>query len=164
MATEPTTLYCTLQQIERRASAEAVELRTDDDAGAINACIVEATIEVNGYCERGYSIVALAASNWASQRCLDIAMWFLCSRRLEPVPTTVQQRYDRALKELDEVSKGTRQISDAPQRKAGIPRLSNQTVKRYPHPHIVTTRHNSTGKPSGYIPPDDRRDYDPEPS
>ena len=52
-------------------------------------------------------------------------------------------------------------LPDAATRKAAAPTLSNQRVRVWPVPHVVNTRHNSTGNPQGYDGNADPSDYNP---
>jgi len=155
-------VYTTSTKLQKRLSSTGVSLRLDDDATAVTQVIEEATIEVNGYCQLLYPISELAASDWVCLKCTDIAMWFLCARRNNPVPQVVQDRYDKALADLERVRAGSLQIPDAGMSKAAVPVLSNQRVRLWPFPHVVTERSQSTGTPEGYTGNDDPVEVSPQ--
>jgi phage gp36-like protein len=154
-------VYTDRAQIQGRVSTVGTALRLDDNAGAITQVIEEATTEVNGYCLLLYSAAQLAASYWVRQRATDIAVWFLCARRNNPPPKVVQQRYEKALEDLERVRLGVLVIPDAAQSKAAAPVLSNQRVRLWPFPHVVTEPSQSTGTPTGYTGNEDPVDIDP---
>lgn len=159
----PDTLYTTRAKIERRISQVATDLRIDDDLEAIDDVIEEATTEVNGYCLIRYSETQLGNSEWVALKCLDIAVFYLCMRRLNTAPQSAQVRYEKAIEDLKAVEKG-KHIPDAATRKAAAPVLSNHRVRLWPHPHVATTPHNSTGDPQGYPQATDPSDFEPNPN
>lgn len=156
------TPYTTAPAIQTRISSAGVSLRVDHDATATAQCISDASTEINGYCQLLYSVEALAASAWVELKARDIAVYFLCLLRNNPVPQVVQARYDKAIKDLERVQAGGVQIPDAAMRRAAVPTLSNQRVRLQPVPQVVTVTGLSTypaGQPSGYVQhTDDRSD------
>jgi phage gp36-like protein len=154
---------CTRARLEQRMSVLGVDLRTDDDPDALTATMNDAWVEVLGYVSNLYSDAQLGASEWVVLRWVDICTMYLCERRLNSAPHSAQRRYDKAIKDLEAAGMGVLHIPGAATRKALAPTLSNQRVKLWPHPHIVTTPHNSTGNPDGYTQPVDPQDYEPEP-
>lgn len=150
MAVSPT--YTTQTKIERRISSTGVSLRIDDDANSLTSTIEDATTEVNGYCQLLYTTTALAASEWIAMKTTDIALYFLCMRRANPVPHSVQVRYDKAIADLEKVHSGVWLVPDAPTRQAAVPTLSNQRVRLQPIPRTVTEMGRSTGTQEGYKP------------
>lgn len=153
--------YSTRQKLENRLSQVGVDLRIDDDISTATECLNEATIEVQGYCLRSYSDAQLLQSNWVKLKTTDIATYFLCTRRANDVPGSVKDRYDKAIADLEKVMMAAMTIPDAAQRGTNAPTLTNQRVRLWPIPHIVSTDHNSTGTPTGYPRSEDPTDYDP---
>ena len=158
MSTVP---YSTITKVQKRLSTGAVEDRTDDDSDAINDCLLNATLDVQGYLLGLYSDNALRASEWVTLRTTDIALWYLCARRGNPVPGPIQACYDRAIADLVRFSKGTPQIPNTPMLRSTAPVVTNQRVSLWPFPHIVNIPSQSTSKREGYTSNDDRTDIDP---
>lgn len=152
-------VYTTAEKIQRRMSTIAVDLRLDDledqaieQTAAYDQVIEDASVEVNGYCLTTYSAAALAASPWIEKKTRDIAIYFLCLRRLNKAPASVQAEYEKALADLERVQAGEIRIPDAPQSRATVPVMSNQGVRLDPVPHTVVDRNRSTGPvPQGYV-------------
>lgn len=161
MAVSP--VYTTREKLEKRMSAVGVDDRIDDDLTSLTEVIADATVEVNGYCLTQYSATQLAASDWIQKKTLDVACFFLCLRRNNPPPQSVQFMYEKAIADLELVRAGSIRIPDAATRKAAAPTLSNQRVNLWPHPHVVTIPHSSTGNPEGYDQSTDPHDFEPNP-
>jgi phage gp36-like protein len=157
------TPYTTRTKLDQRLSQIGVDLRIDDDVSTADETIEEATVEVQGYLLRLYSDAQLQQSNWVQLKTTDIAAWMLCGRRGNDVPDSVQQRYEKAIADLERVQSGAVTLPDAAMTKAAAPTLSNQRVRLWPVPNIVNTPHNSTGDSQGYTKNDDRSDYNPNP-
>lgn len=153
--------YSTRQKLENRLSQVGVDLRIDDDISTATECLNEATIEVQGYCLRLYSNAQLLASDWVTLKTTDIATYFLCGRRGNDIPPSVQARYEKAIADLEKVQTSAMTIPDAAKSSASAPTLTNQRVRLWPIPHVVSTEHNSTGNPSGYERSEDPTDFDP---
>jgi phage gp36-like protein len=156
-------VYTTQDKIARRISQLGVDLLVDDDIDSVNGAIEDATTEVNGYLELLYSTDQLAGSNWVQMRCTDIAVLFLCERRNNPPPEAAVSRYERAIEQLEEYGTGARPLPDAAMLKSSAPVLSNQRVRLWPFPHVVTEPSQSTGTPAGYAQNTDPADIDPIP-
>jgi phage gp36-like protein len=159
MPLPPITTYCTAADVRNRLSADGVALRTDDASpAALTDALESAAVEVNGYAEPFYEPAALALSNWVRFKARDIAVYLLCLRRNNPVPKSVQARYDKAIKDLEGVRAGWVVVPDAAQRRANTPVLSNMRVASYPVPHPVVVAGTSTGEREGYVQNIDRMD------
>lgn len=145
------TTYCSQADVQARLSAEGVRLRLDDDPTAIADVLENAAIEINERAQTRYPVAALVQSNWVNKKARDIAAFFLCLRRNNPVTKSVQFLYEAAIAALDKVQMGRLNIPDIAEGKASAPVLSNQTVRHWPVPHPVTVSGTSTGTPSGYV-------------
>lgn len=150
------TLYTTSAEISTRVSALGVSLRDDDMPGTgsldgVVGAISDASTELDGYALRIYSPASLAGSAWVRKKCTDIAVYFLCLRRLNDPPRAAQAQYDQALKDLEGVRGGKIAIPDAYERRGLAPELSNVRVGLQPTPRIVVSDNLSTGKDTGYI-------------
>jgi phage gp36-like protein len=144
------TQYCSWSDVQKRISAEAADLRLDDDPSAREDVLDEAAVEVNGYLQLAYEVPSLALSTWVRFRARDIAVYLLCLRRNHPVPNSVQQRYDDAIELLEKVRQGQMRLPDVAEDKASVPVLSNQRVEMIPFPRLKTVTGKSTGSPEGY--------------
>lgn len=153
----------TRTRLERRISADGVDLRIDDDLASLTNVMQEAWTEVLGYCLNRYSETQLAASEWTLLRWTDLAVMNLCERRNNPAPQSVCRKHEKAIADLERVEAGTKNIADCATRKAAAPTLSNQRVRLSPIPNLAVTPHNSTGDAQGYDQKTDPLDFDPNP-
>lgn len=153
------TAYCQKADLELRLSALGVSLRLDDDVTAVDDVIGDASEWINFYCEGRYEQAQLALSLWIKYRCRDIAILFLCIRRLNAIPKSAQFAYDQAIKALEKVQAATMVIPGIEPRKTPGPVLSQPRPVLWPIPHTVIERGRSTGQPEGYSRRDDQ--YEP---
>jgi phage gp36-like protein len=130
-------------------------LRIDDSGASTADAIADASEWVYFYCGTRYSDAALLTSNWIKYRTRDIAVLFLCARRLNAIPKAAQALYDAAIAALEKVQAGTLNIAGVPLRKSAGPVISQPRVQLWPTPHTVIERNRSTGQPAGYTPRDD---------
>lgn len=145
------TPYTTQAKLEQTLSASGVSLRTDDDAtNSITQVIADASVEVNGYCQIRYTVAALSASNWIEKKTRDIALFHIAARRANPVPQSIQVKYEKALADLEKVQQGTFPLPDVAERKEAVPVLSNQRVRQSRVPITVVETGRSTGTAEGY--------------
>lgn len=145
------TAYTTSGAISQRVSADGLSLRVDDSGADINAVIDDASIEADGYALLLYSRTQLSQSDWYAKKVTDLAVYYLCQRRLNAVPDTAQANYDKAIADLEQVKTGFLQIPDCAMRKGLAPRVSNVRSKLYPFPHVVVEPKRSTGTAAGYV-------------
>jgi hypothetical protein len=106
-------VYTDRAQIQGRVSTVGTALRLDDNAGAITQVIEEATTEVNGYCLLLYAPPSSprptgCASGPPTSPCGSCARAGTTRR-----PKVVQQRYEKALEDLERVRLGVLVIPDA---------------------------------------------------
>ena len=147
------TSYITAADLQLELSSSGVTLRVDDDATATAQVIKDGSIECDGYALLKYSRAALAASDWYMLKVKHVAAYYLCTRRANPCPQSVAEKYEKAIKDLEGVRDGSIKIPDAAARKGGAPVLSNQRVADHPVPRVVTEPGRSTGTPEGYTRP-----------
>ena len=143
--------YCTPEDLALYAGDLAVELRTDDveAAAGVAQAIERASADLEMYCFR-YDPVSLAANAWAKSKCLTLALWFLCGRRLNGRPDAVAEEYAEAKEQLLLVQQGKARVPNAPQGKGSVPTLTQQRVDLQRFPGLRTQRPLSTGKAEGY--------------
>jgi len=105
--------YCTEQDIlDRFEDQEIIEL-TNDTPGAtqvgntvISKAISDAEAEINGYCERWYTIPLSPVPQLVTKLCIDIAIYNIYSRRTQMViPEAVSERYKNAVRMLQSIGK-----------------------------------------------------------
>lgn len=144
--------YCTSADVALYASDLAVELRTDDasDVSALAQAVGRASADIEMYCFR-YDPESLALSSWVNSKCITLAVWWLCGRRLNSRPESVQQEYEEAKEQLLAVQKGLAQVPGAPMGKGSVPTLTQQRVDLQRYPGMRTQLPLSTGKAAGYI-------------
>lgn len=146
--------YCTSGDLNLVLSANGVTLRSDDNASAVSDAIDEASAEIDFYCARRYDPAsALATSLWVAKKCRVIAAAMLCTRRANPIPQGISFRYEKAIKDLENIQSGKLQIPLVAGRKTDAPVLSNQRAALSPLPRVVTEMGRSTGTPQGYSQP-----------
>lgn len=172
---EPTTAWCTPEDLMDYLSALGVSLHSDDggrggddgiaspaDATAVEERIcLDATAEVYFYLSARYADSVLSGSRWVKRRVMDFALHALDTRRGDAATPVIQERYDRAHEVLEEIRAGKKNIGNLPLRKArgGVPTVSNQRVRLDPHPRVVTERKRSTGDPRDYVRWDDKTEW-----
>jgi hypothetical protein len=148
--------YTTADRLAKRVSQLGVDLRADHDPDDATAeAIGSASADVVFFCWR-YDPDALSQSDWAAKVATDLAVYYLCALRLNPVPKTVELMYERAYEQLTKVQDGKAVVPDAPAGRGGAPTVTNQRVVLDRYPNIRTERPRSTGVAKGY-----RRRTDP---
>ena len=131
-------LYCTPSNLDAILSPEGVNLRLDDDgAGTVSddeldhmtyEAINQATAEVNLYCLPRYDASAIATSWNANRWTLAIAAAWLCTRRGNGVPKSIQAMCDRAYKQMELILEGKMPL-DVGSRNPDWPAWSNVIVR-----------------------------------
>ncbi len=152
----PTTLnYCTEAEMKRRFSTYGITAYADHDEDGVSDTdvtddsIIRATEEINLYAMQQYSEVGLASSRLIKRWCTDLAVFFHCELRGNPVPESLQREYDRIMAELERVRAGILQIPGLAKRGDLRPSFSNLTVdRRYPRSIIRNVRVTSSEIPS----------------
>lgn len=130
--------YTTQNDIVALMSQEGVDLRLDDDgSGAVSAAelaylttqgISYATSRVNWYCQGRYDNDQLNTSYLVNDWCTRLATYWLCTRRGNPAPKSIQDLRDEAIEEMKEVRNGMGMIPDLGTRNADWPAWSNVRV------------------------------------
>lgn len=144
--------YCTITDLQQRLSSSGVSLRIDDGVGDddVDAAIEEADQEIEQACHYLYTAASLATNTWVKHKAKSIALYFLCIRRGNPAPASVELQYTRALEQLERVRLGQLNIPRAVMSKAAAPTMSNVRPTLRPFPRSVVEKQRSTGKPEGY--------------
>lgn len=131
-------LYTSKEEVESLLSSDGVLLRLDDDQDAANSAgellrintlaVNYATARVNLYLGNRYTSAQLATSwsvhDWATM----IAARWVCRRRTNPVPESLQDAYDEAIAEMTAIRDRLMSLTDIQERQADQPVLSNMTL------------------------------------
>lgn len=136
-------LYTTEAALALKLGQVGVDLRSDDDPTALADVIDEASATVDGHLLSKYTAAALAANREVGHACRAIACMYLCERRGEPPPASVENAYKRYLEWLKAVAAGTVVLPGAA-RVASGPIVSNQRVALDRYPSLVVLRPQST--------------------
>lgn len=159
MATTLTTTYCTLDHVRNRLSSAGVTLRLDDAPPNADEVLDEAAAEIDQYLLRQYTSEELATSRWVKHKAADIAALFLCERRGNPPPSSIEMKAQKAYQILEKILEGQMQVPDIPSRKRTFPVMSNVRTILRPYPRTVVERTRSTGQVSDYVQTSDPYDY-----
>ena len=137
-----------------RMSQIAHDLRLDDETDipdTIAQVIADASVEVLMYCGVLYSVPALQGSAVIEKCTREIAIYYLCLRRLNKPPASVQAQYDKTIEYLEKIQAGKMILPDAAQSRASAPTLSQPGVREDMMPAVVIDSSRSTGPvPVGY--------------
>jgi len=133
--TVPAYVYCVEADVNDLLSQEGVELRLDDDStGAISTTerqvltvkgIYWATSRVNLYLVPRYEASQLATSYIVNEWCTRFAARWLCSRRGNSPPASIEDLYQEAKEEMADVLAGKMQVPDIGARSPEWPLWSN---------------------------------------
>jgi phage gp36-like protein len=114
--------YTTQTLLERAFSASAILRLTDDaktgsiDTARVTEAITQAGHEIDGYCRKQYSVPFATTPPIIEKLATDLAGYYLFRRRLAEVgiPEDVQTLRDQAVKQLEQISKGTLELGIEP--------------------------------------------------
>lgn len=130
--------YTTADDIKALLSDDGVNLRLDDDnSGAINAAeltrlttyaINYATSKINDHAIPRYDAADLATSWTICEWATIIAARWLCARRMNPIPESLQALYDEVREELKALRDGSYTLGDISERVSSAPAWSNVRV------------------------------------
>jgi hypothetical protein len=117
--------------------------------GVVDDCINQATEEIDLYARQRYDQAQLATSTLINRWSVVIAARFLCQRRGNPVPDSIESEWLRIADPTDGllllISKGKRQLPGIPLRADLRPTWSNLAVdRRYQRSTIRVTETNSS--------------------
>jgi hypothetical protein len=145
-------VYVTQTDLEKRAGAQAVSLRLDDDPAAVTEAIADGCAEVDFYLAPRYdpAAAAFAANSWVRRAAVVACLVTLCERRLNSVPKALAAEWERWQAKLELIRTGAAIVPGLAQRKGDVPVLSQPRVRLWPYPRTLTERGRSTGHPAGY--------------
>jgi hypothetical protein len=123
---------CTLTDLQQRISVLGVSLRVDDDPSTVNQCLQRATNRIKFYTADLYDNQVIQddadSGGWTNDRATDLAVYYLCGRRLNPVPVSAKDDYEEAKLELEAVKSDLARIPDVAMRHTSAPTFSNVSV------------------------------------
>lgn len=144
---------CSETDMQRLFSAAGVLSFADHDAdgtadtGVTDDCINQATGEIQFYCNQ-YAAADLADSTLVSRWATVLAVRFLCQRRGNGVPDSIESEYQDIKENLKEVRAGF-PIPGVPYRTNSLPTMSNVRIdRRFPDSTVRVTPNNSTNAPT----------------
>ena len=144
------TQYCTRSDVADVLSQAGINLRIDDSPpGSLSQVIDRASLEIDEYCLQRYG-ARLADSLWVTKRCAEVACYYLCVRRGNPVPAGVSLLFDRCIEKLERVQQGVLKIPNLPGSKSSYPVMSNMRPALRPFPRSVVETSLSTGTAADY--------------
>lgn len=131
-------LYTSTTEVNAVLSSTGTDLRLDDDQGGtvdvteaavLSTTIVnEATAEVNDYLFQRYAPIKLNDS-WSCRRATSIiaAVW-VCQRRGNPVPASLEKEYERVIAKLEQIRDHILDIGGIAERESDQIGVSNVTI------------------------------------
>ena len=134
------TVYCTEAEMIRFLSQNALDDFGDNDADGtadadvVNDCINQATEEIDMYLTERYTQSGLSGSTLVNRWCVVMASRFLCQRRGNVVPFSIEDEWERltdpAVGKLVLIAKDQLQLPGVALRADLSPSFSNLTVDR----------------------------------
>lgn len=146
-----TNALCSLADLQRLFSSTGVTSFADhdqngsDDSGVTDDCINQATEEISLYTQKFYALADLVSSTLINRWATTLGVVFLCQRRGNPVPESLQSEFERIMQKLEQIAAGTLQVPGIAMRANLLPSFDNLTVdQRYPRSTIRVTQANSS--------------------
>lgn len=132
--------YCTEADVTRMLSVEGVVAFSDNDnngikdADVIEDCIAQAAAEIDFELHERYSSEQLQTSSIVNRWATELACYFLCIRRGNPVPESIQRESERILfaddSLLGEIRRGNRWLPGLEPNRGQAPSFANVTIDR----------------------------------
>lgn len=153
------TTYCTITELRRYLSAQGVTDFADHDAsGAADSqvvadCINQATGEIDMYARQRYAVTGLNSHDLITRWCVVMSAYFLCQRRGNPVPASIETEFLRITDPIDgflvKVSNGRLQLPGLALGDDLRPTWSNLVVdRRHRRSTVRVTQTNSSDAPT----------------
>lgn len=155
------TPYCNEADIVRYLSTQGVTAFSDHDesgdrdTGVVDDCINQATGEIDFYVAGRYTAAQLATSNLINRWCTVLATFFLCERRGNPPPQSVQTEATRIWELLQKVHDGW-PIAGLGGRAMS---MSNLTVDRRYRRHTIRVTESNSTQGTSSLPRDTANDW-----
>jgi len=148
-------VYCTEADMNRYLSANAVIDFADHDedntadTGVTDDCINQATEELDLFLTERYAQAELQTSTIVNRWATVIACRFLCQRRGNVVPDSMETEWERIQGHLEAIAADRRSLPGIALRDQMIPTMSNLAIdQRYRRNKSRVTRTNSSTAPS----------------
>jgi phage gp36-like protein len=126
--------YCNLVEIKKQLPEAVIVQLTDDTLiGAVvvenvDKAIADADAEIDGYCRKKYDVPFTPVPSIINKLAVDISIYNLFSRRDSEPPKVRTDRYNAAVRVLENIAKGTVTIGagedTATQAPADLPQFS----------------------------------------
>ena len=149
------TVYCSIAELQRFLSTNAVTDFADHDAdGTADTDVVEdainqATDEIDLFARQRYTPTILATSTLITRWCVVIAARFLTQRRGNVVPDSIDVEWQRIADHLEAISMGRRQLPGVALREDLRPTMSNLAIdRRWRRSTVRVSRTNSSDPPT----------------
>lgn len=149
------TVYCSIAELQRFLSTNAVTDFADHDAdGTAETDVVEdsinqATDEIDLYARQQYTPAVLGTSTIITRWCVVIAARFLQERRGNGVSNSIAVQWDRIIENLEKIARNRLQLPGLAKRNDLRPTWSNLMVdRRYRRSTIRVSRTNSSDAPT----------------
>lgn len=150
--------YCTAGDITTLAGQLAVNLRTDDVADIdshLESAATWARGRIDFYCSR-YSQTVLAGNEWINGVATFLGVFWLCTHRLNEVPTSIQKMWEEEYKpELVLIQKGQAEVPRAAKTRRPITVTNTNIDNRRFNNQIRVDTTRSTGVAKDYKRPTD---------
>lgn len=138
----PSYQYTTAVRIQSRISANGYNLRLDDVTTPNNVTLINdvmdwAADDCEVYVWNKYTLSLLSTNSWFIQQVTNVAVAYLCMRRMNSVPQSPYEAYERSIALLERVNTGNLKITGVPQSKGTAPAISNLRVSQRPFNRVV---------------------------
>lgn len=152
----PDLAYTTADAIEDLIGSLGVELRTDDadEQTLVDQAIEYASGRIDFYCAR-YAGAELAANRWVEGAATFIAVRWLCFRRLNEVPKSIEKEWEERLAELELIQQGKAVVPGAATSRRPVTVTNPHVDLRRPNNQVRVDRTRSTGVAKDYRRPTD---------
>lgn len=152
-------VYCTEAEVIRFFSANGVTDHADHDddgtadVGVVDDCINQAKVELDLFLLERYDETTLVASNLVNRWSVVVATRFLCQRRGNVVPDSIEREWTRLTDPRDgllvRISEGQINLPGSALRADLRPSFSNLTIdQRHRRNTVRVTPTNSTDAPT----------------
>lgn len=149
--------YCTADDVIALAGQMAIDLRTDDvpDLDAHMAAAIDwASGRIDFYCGR-YAASELAANRWVKGVAEFLTVKWLCTHRLNDVPTAIETEWEERKQELQTILDRKAEVPRAARSRRPITVTGYHVDLRRWNNQIRVDRSRSTGVAKDYKRPTD---------
>lgn len=113
--------YSTIDDLKKLLPEESIiQLTDEEETGSVNTtrvseAIAQADAEIDSYCARLYTIPFSPVPDLVRKFSVDMAIYHLFSRRIEEMPEIRKERYQNAIKQLENIAKGMMSLGEQPE-------------------------------------------------